>query len=257
MRLFRNTKAGAGEVDFNQLPRHIAIIMDGNGRWAKQHKLATALGHRKGVESLREIIRYSSDVGIAVLSLYAFSTENWKRSPEEVSALMGLILDFFHSEIDELDAKDVRIRLLGDVDGLPEKQARTVRSAQERTQDNNGLQLNIALNYGGQAEILRAVTALCEKAIKGDIKCQDIDDALFQQELYTAGQPMVDLLIRTSGEMRISNFLLWQAAYTELYFSDRLWPDFDEAALDEAIAAYGARERRFGKTSAQVQHASH
>lgn len=230
----------------SHLPRHIAIIMDGNGRWAKQHKLATALGHRKGVESLREIIRYSSDVGIAVLSLYAFSTENWKRSPEEVSALMGLILDFFHSEIDELDAKDVRIRILGDVDGLPEKQARTVRSAQERTQDNNGLQLNIALNYGGQAEILRAVTALCEKATKGDIKCQDIDDALFQQELYTAGQPMVDLLIRTSGEMRISNFLLYQLAYAEMLFPQVLWPDYTVDMFKKDLETFGGRDRRYG-----------
>lgn len=228
------------------MPRHIAIIMDGNGRWAKQHKLATALGHRKGVESLREIIRYSSDVGIAVLSLYAFSTENWKRSPEEVSALMGLILDFFHSEIDELDAKDVRIRILGDVDGLPEKQARTVRSAQERTENNKGLQLNIALNYGGQAEILRAVTALCEKATKGDIKCQDIDDALFQQELYTAGQPMVDLLIRTSGEMRISNFLLYQLAYAEMLFPQVLWPDYTVDMFKKDLETFGGRDRRYG-----------
>ncbi len=230
----------------SHLPRHIAIIMDGNGRWAKQHKLATALGHRKGVESLREIIRYSSDVGIAVLSLYAFSTENWKRSPEEVSALMGLILDFFHSEIDELDAKDVRIRILGDVDGLPEKQARTVRSAQERTENNKGLQLNIALNYGGQAEILRAVTALCEKATKGDIKCQDIDDALFQQELYTAGQPMVDLLIRTSGEMRISNFLLYQLAYAEMLFPQVLWPDYTVDMFKKDLETFGGRDRRYG-----------
>ncbi len=230
----------------SHLPRHIAIIMDGNGRWAKQHKLATALGHRKGVESLREIIRYSSDVGIAVLSLYAFSTENWKRSPEEVSALMGLILDFFHSEIDELDAKDVRIRIMGDVDGLPEKQARTVRSAQERTENNKGLQLNIALNYGGQAEILRAISALCEKVIKGDIKCQDIDDALFQQELYTAGQPMVDLLIRTSGEMRISNFLLYQLAYAEMLFPQVLWPDYTVDMFKKDLETFGGRDRRYG-----------
>ena len=139
------------------MPKHVAIIMDGNGRWAKQHKIATALGHRKGVEALREIIRYSSDTGIGVLSLYAFSTENWKRSREEVDALMGLILDFFKSEIEELHQKGVRIRILGDVEGLPEKQMRTVRSAEDTTRNNSGLQLNIALNYGGQAEIIRAV----------------------------------------------------------------------------------------------------
>lgn len=230
----------------SQLPKHIAIIMDGNGRWAKKHKLATALGHRKGVESLREIIRYSSDAGIAVLSLYAFSTENWKRSKEEVGALMDLILEFFKSEIDELDEKNVRIRILGDVDGLPKRQANTVREAEERTKDNTGLQLNIALNYGGQAEILRAVSSLSEKVSKGEIAPQDITDDMFQQELYTREQPMVDLLIRTSGEMRISNFLLYQMAYAEMLFPKALWPDYTVEMFKKDIETFGSRERRYG-----------
>ena len=230
----------------SQLPKHVAIIMDGNGRWAKQHKIATALGHRKGVEALREIIRYSSDTGIGVLSLYAFSTENWKRSREEVDALMGLILDFFKSEIEELHQKGVRIRILGDVEGLPEKQMRTVRSAEDTTRNNSGLQLNIALNYGGQAEIIRAVKSLSKQVQHGDIRLEDIDDQAFQKELYTHDQPMVDLLIRTSGEMRISNFLLYQCAYAEMLFPQVLWPDYTVEMYRQDLHKFGKRERRFG-----------
>ncbi len=228
------------------MPKHVAIIMDGNGRWAKQHKIATALGHRKGVEALREIIRYSSDTGIGVLSLYAFSTENWKRSREEVDALMGLILDFFKSEIEELHQKGVRIRILGDVEGLPEKQMRTVRSAEDTTRNNSGLQLNIALNYGGQAEIIRAVKSLSKQVQHGDIRLEDIDDQAFQKELYTHDQPMVDLLIRTSGEMRISNFLLYQCAYAEMLFPQVLWPDYTVEMYRQDLHKFGKRERRFG-----------
>ena len=230
----------------SQLPKHVAIIMDGNGRWAKQHKIATAWGHRKGVEALREIIRYSSDTGIGVLSLYAFSTENWKRSREEVDALMGLILDFFKSEIEELHQKGVRIRILGDVEGLPEKQMRTVRSAEDTTRNNSGLQLNIALNYGGQAEIIRAVKSLSKQVQHGDIRLEDIDDQAFQKELYTHDQPMVDLLIRTSGEMRISNFLLYQCAYAEMLFPQVLWPDYTVEMYRQDLHKFGKRERRFG-----------
>ena len=230
----------------SQLPKHVAIIMDGNGRWAKQHKIATALGHRKGVEALREIIRYSSDTGIGVLSLYAFSTENWKRSREEVDALMGLILDFFKSEIEELHQKGVRIRILGDVEGLPEKQMHTVRSAEDTTRNNTGLQLNIALNYGGQAEIIRAVKSLYKQVQHGDIRLEDIDDQAFQKELYTHDQPMVDLLIRTSGEMRISNFLLYQCAYAEMLFPQVLWPDYTVEMYRQDLQKFGKRERRFG-----------
>ena len=228
------------------LPRHVAIIMDGNGRLAKQHKIQVALGHRKGVETLRAIIRESSDLGIESLTLYAFSTENWRRSPEEVSALMGLLLEYFTSEIDELDEKNVRIRILGDKDGMPEKQRAALYNAEERTKDNTGLNLNIAINYGGRAELARAAQALAAKAVRGEIKPEDIDEAAFANELYTKGQPDVDLLIRTSGEMRLSNFLLFQCAYAEFEFPTVLWPDFDLAAYHEALDAFRHRDRRFG-----------
>ena len=228
------------------LPRHVAIIMDGNGRWAKQHKIQVALGHRKGVETLRAIIRESSDLGIESLTLYAFSTENWRRSPEEESAQMGLLLEYFTSEIDELDEKNVRIRLLGAKDGMPEKQRAALYNAEERTKDNTGLNLNIAINYGGRAELARAAQALAAKAVRGEIKPEDIDEAAFANELYTKGQPDVDLLIRTSGEMRLSNFLLFQCAYAEFEFPTVLWPDFDLAAYHEALDAFRHRDRRFG-----------
>ena len=228
------------------LPRHVAIIMDGNGRWAKQHKIQVALGHRKGVETLRAIIRESSDLGIESLTLYAFSTENWRRSPEEVAALMGLLLEYFTSEIDELDEKNVRIRILGNKDGMPEKQRAALYNAEERTKNNTGLNLNIAINYGSRAELARAARALAAKAVKGEIKPEDIDETALSNELYTKGQPDVDLLIRTSGEMRLSNFLLYQCAYAEFEFPPVLWPDFDLAAYHEALDAFRHRDRRFG-----------
>ena len=228
------------------LPRHVAIIMDGNGRWAKQHKIQVALGRRKGVETLRAIIRESSDLGIESLTLYAFSTENWRRSPEEVSALMGLLLEYFTSEIDELDEKNVRIRILGDKDGMPEKQRVALYNAEERTKNNTGLNLNLAINYGGRAELVRAAQVLAAKAVRGEIKPEDIDETALSNELYTKGQPDVDLLIRTSGEMRLSNFLLYQCAYAEFEFPTVLWPDFDLAAYHEALDAFRHRDRRFG-----------
>ena len=243
-------KPERGSMTNNPLPRHVAIIMDGNGRWAKQHKLQVALGHRRGVEALREIIRESSDLGIEALSLYAFSTENWRRDPQEVAALMGLLLEFFTSEIDELNEKNVCIRILGDKDGMPEKQREALISAEERTKSNTGLKLNIAINYGGRAELARAARSLAKKAAAGEIAPDAIDEAALEKELYTCGLPDVDLLIRTSGEMRLSNFLLYQCAYAEFVFPTVLWPDFDLAAYHEALAAFGARDRRFGGRNA-------
>ena len=237
-------------MNTSSLPRHVAIIMDGNGRWAKQHALRVALGHRKGVEALRAIIRESSDIGIEALSLYAFSTENWRRSPEEVEALMGLLLEYFTKEIDELDENRVCIRILGDKDGMPEKQRQALIKAEERTKNNKGLKLNIAINYGGRAELARAARTLAEKAVKGEIRPEDIDEKALADELYTKGLPDVDLLIRTSGEMRLSNFLLYQCAYAEFEFPAVLWPDFDLAAYHEALAAFGNRDRRFGGRNA-------
>ena len=229
-----------------QLPRHVAIIMDGNGRWATNRGLGRSAGHAAGTEALRDIIRASDDWGIEVLSLYAFSTENWARSKEEVGALMGLLLKYFASEIDELDEKNVRILILGDVDGLPEAQRKAAISAMERTHDNTGLQLNIALNYGGHAELTRAMRRLGEKIARGEMKPEDINEAAVEAELYTAGQPNVDLLIRTSGEKRLSNFMPWQLAYAEMVFDPVLWPDFDRAQYLKDLRQYAARDRRFG-----------
>lgn len=228
------------------LPRHVAIIMDGNGRWAKQHRLSVALGHRRGVEALRGVIRASSDRGIEVLSLFAFSTENWKRSPAEVAALMRLILEFFVSEIDELDQNKVRVRIIGDKALLPPAQREAVTAAQVRTAQNGGLQLNIALNYGGRADIIQAARILAGRVAQGQLAVEQIDEAALAGALYTAGQPDVDLLIRTSGEQRLSNFMLYQCAYAELMFPDMLWPDFTVADYQDCLERFVARERRFG-----------
>ncbi len=245
--LSKRGAAAKTAADFAKLPRHVAIIMDGNGRWAKKHKLSVALGHRQGVETLREIIRHTDDLGIGALTIYAFSTENWNRSPEEVAALMQLILDFFASEIDELDAKNVRILILGDKLGLPGKQRAVLTEAEDRTCKNTGLRLNICLNYGGRAEIARAARELALLVRSGQMVPEEIDEEAVACHLYTKGQPDVDLLIRTSGEMRLSNFLLYQCAYAEFLFPKVLWPDFTVADYDEALTAYGGRERRFGR----------
>ena len=233
-------------ADFPKLPRHVAIIMDGNGRWAKKHKLAVAMGHKQGTETLREIIRHTDDLGIHSLTLYAFSTENWRRSDDEVAALMQLILVFFASEIDELDEKNVRIIILGDKSRLPEKQRLTLIEAEERTAKNTGLHLNIAINYGGRDELLRAAKILAAQVAEGTLKVEDMTEDTISNALYTSGQPDVDLMIRTSGEMRLSNFLLWQCAYAEFLFPEVLWPDFTVQDYDDALLSFAGRERRFG-----------
>ena len=231
---------------FPRLPAHVAIIMDGNGRWAKRHRLAIAKGHRAGTENLREIIRHTSNLGIGSLSLYAFSTENWSRPPEEVAALMQLILDFFASEIDELDAKNVRILILGDKEKLPEAQRETLLHAEERTARNTGLRLNIAINYGGRAELVKAAREIATLAASGHLSPSQISESTIAEHLYTAGQPDVDLLIRTSGELRLSNFLLYQCAYAEFLFPKKLWPDFSVQDYDEALMTFATRNRRYG-----------
>ena len=233
--------------EFEKLPRHVAIIMDGNGRWAKKHRLSVSRGHRQGTETLREIIRHTDDLGIEALSLYAFSTENWNRSEEEVAALMQLILDFFASEIDELDAKNVRILILGDKGRLPQKQREVLIEAENRTKKNTGLRLNIAVNYGGRAELARAAREIATLVRNGTLKEEEIDEQTISDHLYTRGQPDVDLLIRTSGEQRLSNFLLYQNAYAEFVFPEILWPDFTVHDYDLALDAYAHRERRFGR----------
>jgi len=242
----RSRKSAAAWQKPDKMPRHVAIIMDGNGRWAKKHKAKVAVGHRSGVEALRGIIRESSDLGIEALSIYAFSTENWSRSPEEVGALMQLLLEFFASEIDELDEKNVCIRILGDIPGLPAPQREAVLRAQERTCANTGLKLNIALNYGGRAELVNACQELAQLAAEGKLQPEAIDQQMLADHLYTRGLPDVDLMIRTSGEMRLSNFLLYQCAYAEFLFPTVLWPDFAVADYHDALDAYAGRDRRFG-----------
>ena len=235
------------------LPRHVAIIMDGNGRWATQRGRPRSAGHAAGVEALRDIIRASDDWGVECLTIYAFSTDNWARSKEEVGALMALLLKYFASEIDELDAKHVRILILGDVDGLPDAQRKAVCDAMERTKDNTGLKLNIALNYGGRAELVRAAQRLADQVQKGELKPEEIGADAFAAQLYTAGQPDVDLLIRTSGEQRLSNFLPWQTAYAEMVFDRTLWPDFDRACYLKALREFASRSRRFGGVEAKKE----
>ena len=241
--IWKQTGDGSGEP---RLPRHVAIIMDGNGRWAKQHRFNVSRGHRQGTETLREIIRHTDDLGIGALSLYAFSTENWSRPAEEVAALMQLILDFFASEIDELCEKNVRIRILGDKSALPEKQRRVLIEAENRTAGNTGLCLNIGINYGSRAELVRAAAEIARLVRAGEMRPEEITEQTISDHLYTRGQPDVDLLIRTSGEMRLSNFLLYQNAYAEFIFPEVLWPDFTVEEYDRCLAAFGRRNRRYG-----------
>lgn len=233
-------------IDLTRLPRHIGIIMDGNGRWAKRHKLKVALGHSAGTEALRGIIRNASDIGIEALSLYAFSTENWSRSQTEVDALMALLLKFFKSEIDELTEKNVKIIIWGDKDTMPAPQRDALYEAERRTAQNTGLKLCLAINYGSRAELTRAARLLAQEVQAGTLKPEEITEEAMARKLYSAGVPDVDLLIRTSGEMRFSNFLLWQCAYAELIFPQVLWPDFTVDDFHACIAAYQHRSRRFG-----------
>ncbi|MBQ2771009.1 MAG: isoprenyl transferase [Clostridia bacterium] len=225
------------------LPKHVAIIMDGNGRWAQKRGLPRSFGHRAGVNRLREIIRFSSDAGIQALTLYAFSTENWSRPSDEVGTLMNLLIEYFNNEIEELNENNVCIRALGDIDSMPEKVAEAIHNAERKTATNAGLKLNIALNYGGRAEILRAVRQAAKLPAE---ELDQLDADGFEQLLYTRGLPSLDLLIRTAGEQRISNFLLFQCAYAEFCFVDDFWPDFTKDLYVKALIAFQKRSRRFG-----------
>lgn len=234
------------EIDLNRLPRHVAIIMDGNGRWAKQHKVKVALGHRTGTETLREIIRSSSDIGIEALSLYAFPRKLGpprRRGGGADATDSGL----FASEIDELDEKNVRITILGDKDALPPRQRDVLREAERRTLENTGLRLNIAINYGARAELARAARQIAQEVQSGTLDLSQVDEKALSDRLYTHDLPDVDLLIRTSGEMRLSNFLLYQCAYAEFLFPTVLWPDFTVEDYHRCIAQFQGRKRRFGK----------
>ncbi len=228
------------------IPRHVAIIMDGNGRWATKRGLPRSVGHRAGMEALRDLITVSSELGIEALTLYAFSTENWKRPRDEVGTLFSLVVEYFNREISELHENGVRIRILGDISCVPQKARAALMRAEDITHDNSGLKLNLAINYGARAELVRAARALAEDVSNGGMAPDAIDEAAVSSRLYTSGQPDVDLLIRTGGEMRLSNFLLYQSAYAELLFTDTLFPDFDKAHYLDAIREFQGRSRRFG-----------
>lgn len=234
------------EIDKNRIPKHIAIIMDGNGRWAAKRALPRFFGHKAGMETLREVLRACSDMGIKILTVYAFSTENWNRPNDEVTYLMNLLIEYMRKEINDLNKNDVRIKILGDLSALPITTRLEIEKAVSLTHDNNGIQFNIALNYGGRAELINACKRISEEVKEGKITTEDIDEELISSYLFTSGDYEPDLIIRTSGEKRLSNFLLWQSAYSELVFADVMWPDFDKAQLTKAIIEYQSRDRRFG-----------
>lgn len=228
------------------LPRHIAIIMDGNGRWAQNRGLPRVAGHRAGVESLKHIIEFCSEINISYLTVYAFSTENWKRPKEEINTLMNLIIEYIERELDVLDKNGVKINPIGILEELPHNTLRCIEKASKKTKDNNKLVLNVALNYGGRAEITQAVKSICQKVTDGEYNIEDINENLISSFLFTPNMPDPDLMIRPSGEMRLSNFLLWQLAYSELWVTNVLWPDFTPQHLINAIYDFQNRDRRFG-----------
>ena len=234
------------------LPEHIAIIMDGNGRWARKKSLPRIAGHREGINSVREITRACGEIGIGYLTLYTFSTENWSRPRNEVNALMKLLFTTINSEIKKLNEENVKFSIIGDLKDLPEQTLNGLQSGVNLTKENSGLVLTLALNYGSRQEIIDAIKLIAQKVKSGHLLPSQIDSELFSKCLHTKNMPDPDLLIRTSGEHRLSNFLLWQSAYAEIYMTDRFWPDFRKKDLIDAIINYQSRERRFGKVSSQL-----
>jgi undecaprenyl diphosphate synthase len=239
-------KGAAGLVGGSRAPRHVAIIMDGNGRWAKQRGLPRAAGHRAGAEAVRRALQAAADHGVEVLTIYAFSSENWRRSEEEISDLTALMRFYLERELKTLEKERVRLKLIGDYSAFGSELVERLEKAVERTANNSRLTLVIALNYGSRSEIAGAARRLAVRAVAGEIDPSSIDEAAVSAELQTAQLPDLDLLIRTSGEVRLSNFLLWQAAYAELLFVDTLWPDFGEKEFADALSIFAARDRRFG-----------
>ncbi len=229
-----------------RIPRHVAIIMDGNGRWAARHGVERVEGHRKGALAVKQLVENLADTGIEYVTLYAFSTENWKRSKEEVDALMELLCEFIDANLNIMLEKGLRLLATGRIDGLPEKSRERLKLAIAKTASNTRGTLILALNYGGRAEIVDAAKKIASEVAAGTLRPDEIDETLFAKNLYLPEIPDPDLLIRTSGELRLSNFLLWELSYSEIYVTDTLWPDFDKAELEKAIAAYGTRNRRFG-----------
>ena len=240
-------------VSQQSLPKHIAIIMDGNGRWAQNRGKPRVFGHKKGVESVRRSVQFCTNLGIKSLTLFAFSSENWRRPADEVSTLMELFLLVLTKEVKKLHKNNVKLQIIGDLSRFSDKLQQRVFEAQTLTKDNQGLCLNIAANYGGRWDIVQAAQKLAAEVEQGNLQSSDITEEILSEHITMAEQPPLDLLIRTGGDLRISNFLLWQAAYAELYFCDTLWPDFDDEAFANAIACYVSRERRFGCTGEQIK----
>ena len=240
------------DIDIERLPRHIAIIMDGNGRWAKRRNQPRVFGHRQGAKSVRKVVEATARLGINNLTLYAFSTENWNRPKHEIKTLMKLLVNALKNELGLMMKNNIRLNAIGHTDMMPTNVQQELQEVLDETKENTGLVLTLALSYGARQEILRAVQEISYKVKNNIISVENVDDNIINKHLYTQNLPDVDLLIRTSGEVRISNFLLWQIAYAELYFTDELWPDFNETSLHKAIADYQKRERRFGKTSEQI-----
>ncbi len=245
--------SNARPLEITTVPRHIAIIMDGNGRWAKARKRPRFMGHKAGVESVRAVVNSCVDYGVEVLTLFAFSSENWRRPQEEVSALMGLFASVLDHEVKKLHKRNARLRVIGERSAFSPKLQRLIEKAEALTADNTGLTLVICANYGGRWDITQAAVKLAERVESGELKASDITPELMHENMALADLPEPDLFIRTSGEQRISNYLLWQLAYTELYFTDAHWPDFREAAFEEALLSFSQRQRRFGKTGEQVE----
>ncbi len=240
------------QLDLQKLPRHIAIIMDGNGRWARKRLLNRIHGHREGAKSVRAIVTTCRKLNIPYLTLYAFSKENWRRPAQEVNALWDLLLEYIDSQLPEMLEKGIKLNTIGDKEGLPPRVIDALDVAKEKTRNNNDMVVNLAVNYGGRQEIISAIKKIIHSVLENEIDTEDITMDLFSAYLFTKGQPDPDLLIRTSGEFRISNFLLWQLAYTEIYVTPILWPDFREKELIDALRDYQRRERRFGRTSDQL-----
>lgn len=240
------------KINPEKLPQHVAIIMDGNGRWAKKQGLKRVMGHEKGATAVREVVEGCSEIGVKNLTLYAFSTENWNRPKVEVDTLMKLLVSSLRKEIKTIIENDIRLNAIGRLENLPKKVHRELKEVIEKTSDNKRMTLTIALSYGSREELTHAMKEISEKVAKKEISAKAIDESVINEHLYTRNLPDVDFMIRTSGEQRISNFLLWQIAYAELYFSEVLWPDFRKEDLFEAIYNYQNRERRFGKTSEQL-----
>jgi len=235
-----------------KIPEHLAIIMDGNGRWAKKRDLARIFGHRQGADVVHDIVQYTSDIGVKYLTLYAFSMENWLRPKDEVGFLMKLIEEYLNKEVEEMDKNNVRLLVSGRTHLLPDETREIIEQSIEKLSKNTGMVLNLCISYGGRSEIVDAARKMAELVIQGEIELTKIERDEFGQFMYNPEVPDIDLLIRSSGEIRISNFMLWRAAYCELYFTDTLWPDFDKKIIDEAFAEYSSRARRFGMTDEQM-----